>query len=347
MPERRRLPFELTATSILKVIIAVICVWAWLRIWQFALAVVVSIFVAVAVEPVVRWLETRRVPRWLAACAPILLFVVLIGGFLAAAWSSITDQAAMVGPELVKIEKRVQSIPMIGDLLKGSLGKEGASFLKNYGSAVGQSALRAVLLVAIGLVLTVYLLLEREKTFEWVITFVPRRHRPKARLTASKAREVVFGYALGNIATSFFATVFVFVALTALKVPAALLLALLAGLFDFIPVLGFVLSAAPAVLLAMTVSPTSGILVVVLFLAYHFLESYLIAPRIYAGRLRLSNVAILISFAVGAELAGAIGAILALPIAAIYPAVEQIWLSDYLGEDVVADHQEQMADGEE
>jgi predicted PurR-regulated permease PerM len=80
------------------------------------------------------------------------------------------------------------------------------------------------------------------------------------------------------------------------------------------------------------------LIVALLYVMYHFIENYLIAPRVYGGRLRLSNIAILMAFAIGAEIAGVIGAILALPIAAIYPTVERYWLQEQFGTDVVEEH---------
>jgi predicted PurR-regulated permease PerM len=201
------------------------------------------------------------------------------------------------------------------------------------------SLLRALMLLTIGMILTVYLLIEWKRTMEWLIAFVPKSHRSKVRLTLYEARVIMFGYVAGNVATSIFAAIFVFVALTILKVPAALLLALLAGVFDFVPVLGFALSGVPAVVLASTVSPATAVLVVGLYILYHFIENYFIAPKVYGTELRLSNLAVLISFAVGAELGGVIGALLALPFAAAYPAVERIWLSERLESDTVEKHQ--------
>jgi predicted PurR-regulated permease PerM len=49
------------------------------------------------------------------------------------------------------------------------------------------------------------------------------------------------------------------------------------------------------------------------YLGYHFIENYLIGPKMYGGRLRLSNVAVLVAFAIGAELGGVVGALLAMP----------------------------------
>ena len=72
--------------------------------------------------------------------------------------------------------------------------------------------------------------------------------------TAFECERVIFGYVAGNIATSVFATIYVVVVLSVLKVPAAFLLALIAGVGDFVPVLGFIVSVIPAVVLAFTVS---------------------------------------------------------------------------------------------
>jgi predicted PurR-regulated permease PerM len=91
--------------------------------------------------------------------------------------------------------------------------------------------------------------------------------------------------------------------------------------------------------MAATKSITLSLLMIPVYGGYHLLENYFIGPRIYSGRLRLSNVAILVAFAIGAELGGVVGALLAMPIAATYPTIEKLWLRDQLGDDVVAEHE--------
>jgi predicted PurR-regulated permease PerM len=113
---------------------------------------------------------------------------------------------------------------------------------------------------------------------------------------------------------------------------------LLAGLFDFVPVLGFILASAPAVLLAATVSWERAIAVLALYVFYHFVENYFIGPRVYGNRLRLSDTAVVLAFAVGLALGGIVGALVALPFAAVYPAVERIWLRRSLGEETIEEH---------
>jgi len=154
----------------------------------------------------------------------------------------------------------------------------------------------------------------------------------------SECRSVIFGYIAGNALTSLCATVFMLIVLSALHVPAALLLAVMTGVFDVIPVIGSILPALPAVLLAMTVSPTTAILVVVAHIAYNVIENYLLAPWAYGGRLKLSNLAVILALVIGGEVGGVIGALIALPIAAVYPSVERIWLRTQLGEATVRQH---------
>jgi predicted PurR-regulated permease PerM len=82
-------------------------------------------------------------------------------------------------------------------------------------------------------------------------------------------------------------------------------------------VLGFYLSCAPAMAMAATQSGTLALSMIPIYLSYDFIENYVLAPHVYGHRLRMSKLAVLLSFAIGAQLAGVIGALLALPLAAI------------------------------
>jgi predicted PurR-regulated permease PerM len=168
---------------------------------------------------------------------------------------------------------------------------------------------------------------------------MPAELRPRFDRTASEARDVASAYIGANFITSVLAGIYSFTWLAILGVPAALVLALLAFVCDFVPVVGFFISCAPAMVMAATKSGSLALAMIPIYLGYHFIENYLIGPRIYGGRLRLSNVAVLVAFAIGAELGGVVGALLAMPIAATYPTIEKLWLRDQLGDDVVAEHE--------
>jgi predicted PurR-regulated permease PerM len=337
--EARRV-IDIAPAAIAKVIAAVVLVWLWLHIWQLVMLVIVSIVIANGHEPAVELLQRRRVPRAVGASGSVALLTLLIVGFFMITGASLGRQAKDVGARIGEIQQD------IGDKLpsrvRDSLFRAGgalnvadlATHLVNAGRLVVSAAIVAILV----LILTVYLLIEGRRTYTWLVAYAPPAHRARVDVTARAARKAIHGYVVGNVATSVFAAVVVFVALSLLHVPAALLLAVLAGIFDFVPVLGFICSALPAVALGLTVSVAVGVAVVAIYGAYHLAENYYIGPKVYGDQLKLSNLAVIIAFAVGAEIGGIAGALLALPFAALYPVIENVWLKDYLGRDAIETH---------
>jgi predicted PurR-regulated permease PerM len=218
-------------------------------------------------------------------------------------------------------------------------GSPNTSAMTSWALWLGQSFLTAAAAFVLAWVLVVYLLIEAAPTYRWVRGFVPTELRPRFDRTACEARDVASAYIVANFVTSVLAFVYTFVWLAVLGVPAALVLAVIAFVCDFVPVVGFFIACAPAMVMAATQSPGLALAMIPIYAFYHFLENYLIGPKIYGGRLRLSNVAVLVAFAIGAELGGVVGALLAMPIAATYPSIEKLWLRDQLGDDVVAEHE--------
>jgi predicted PurR-regulated permease PerM len=88
----------------------------------------------------------------------------------------------------------------------------------------------------------------------------------------------------------------------------------------------------------LTVSGTTALLVTGFYLLYNAVEAYLLTPWAYGSRLKMSDIAVILGFAAGAQLGGVVGALIALPIAALYPTIERIWLRDELPDDTVREH---------
>ena len=195
----------------------------------------------------------------------------------------------------------------------------------------------AQLLIAV--VLGLYLLLDGKKVVAWLLAYVPRAHRRRMGKMVPEVFEVVQAFTTGQMVTSALFAVFTFVVLTTLNVPAALPLALFAGLCDAIPVAGILVATAAASLCALTVSPSVALIVLGIYVSYHLFEAYVLVPRLYGNRLRLSTLTVLLAILAGGTLGGVIGAVLALPIVAAYPVFEKHWLDEYLHPDAVEDHQ--------
>ena len=333
--------FDIAPAAIIKILAAIVIVWLWLHLWQLLMLVVVSVVLAIALDPIVEWCCRHRMPRSVASALLVTLLAVIVGGFFWITGASLAGEARMLGTRLADAEQALlRHLPsvLVDQIRSRYGGTPDASTIAGYAINAGKLLTTAIVVGVLALIVTIYLLIEGRMTYDWLIAYVPRRHREQAHVTAHEAHERILGYVIGNMATSAFAFVFVYVSLTVLHVPAALLLAILAGLFDFVPVLGFIFSSVPAVLLALAVSPGVALIVAALYVGYHLIENYYIAPKVYGGRLRLSNLAVILAFAVGAEIGGIVGALLALPLAAMYPVVESVWLKDYLGRDAVETH---------
>ena len=331
---------DISVASIVRVLAAVVLVWLWLHLWQFLMLVVVAVVVAVGLEPIVEWLEFRRLSRGVAATGVVLLLAVLIVGFFWVTGEQLASQARDLSSHIAQVRHTIaEKLPafMRRGAGEGKVPIDGAT-AANYAMVAGRYVADGVIVGVIILILTIYLLTEGGQTYTWLRAYVPPAYRERVDYTVGEAREKIRGYVVGNVATSVFATLVVLLSLSLLHVPGALLLAVLAGVFDFVPVIGFICSSAPALLLAATRSTGVVIAVAIIYAAYHLAENYYIGPKVYGGRLKLSNLAVIVAFGVGAEIGGIAGALLALPLAALYPVVERVWLREYLARDAVATH---------
>jgi predicted PurR-regulated permease PerM len=104
-----------------------------------------------------------------------------------------------------------------------------------------------------------------------------------------------------------------------------LLLAVIAALFDAVPIVGVPVATIPAVILAATVSWPTAIVVLVLYVAYQQFENYVLVPRVFGNTLQVSALSILVGVLVGGQLLGVVGIILSLPLTAAIPVLERIW----------------------
>jgi predicted PurR-regulated permease PerM len=333
----RKTTVEVPWRTILKVLAAAALVWVWLQIWQVALVLAVAVLLAVSLDPVVRWLMRLGVSRGLASTILTVTLLLAAAGFLWMTWAALRDQTQYLTQNAAAFEQQIAA--RLPDWARSSTDKgEVHSAVASWAARLGRSAVSALTVVVFGFVLTMYLLSDGPRIRKWIVAFVPERYRAKAERTLDEGRTVIYGYVAGNVIMSTIAFVVFLVALMALKVPAALLLALLTGLLDCVPVVGVVVSMVPAVLLAATVSPTAAIIVAALYIVYNLIETYVLTPWAYGGRLPVSDIAVILAFAVGAELAGVIGALIALPIAALYPAIERIWLRGELPDETIREH---------
>ena len=341
----QKVEFGIQTAAIVKILVAAFLAWALLTLVPTLLLIAVAVLLAMTIYPLVQRLETLGVRRSLANAAVILLVLTAVGLFAVFVLPPIIEQATELYGRLPEFRTQAESrlrgehpflATLAGQLLALPTSPEVAHWFRP--AVWGGTAVQAVTAFVLMLALSFYLVVDGKRTYAWLLAYAPRAQRPRIALTAPAVCDVAVAYMQAQLLTSLLNGAFVLILLTLLDVPAAFPLALLAAVCDAIPVLGVILSAGPAALVALTVSPAAAATVVVGFLLYQIFENYVLIPWIYGNRLRLSPLAVLMAVLIGGSLYGVVGAILFLPIAAAYPIIEKIWLREALSEGTVADH---------
>ena len=339
------LEHQISNRTIAKLLGTGLLVYGALLLRQFALLLVMAALFAVTLDPLLKWLTSRRIPRWGGLA---LIIVSMLGVLLAFFGVLVPTIVSQLGefvktiPQLkINLHNRLPEHGFMSPLFEKALqnpylaGPE--PWLKHL-AEISQLVLGGSTAMLLMLIFAIYLLVDGPRTYRWLVAFFAPSIHPKINETAREVSAVVSAYFGGQLLTSGLVVIYTYPLLRAFNVPAALTLAVLAGIFDVLPMIGFFMSAIPAVFLALTVSPTAAASVLVLYLLYHFFENYLIVPRIYGEKLRLSTLAVLLSLTVGDLLAGVFGAIAILPIVASYPIVERIWLTHVLRSSTLKRH---------
>jgi predicted PurR-regulated permease PerM len=351
MPEelpRERVEITVSWAAILRVLAASLIVYLCLQLWLLLELLFFALLIAITLWPIVIWTRKRGWPKWtgvavsaivLLACV-VLFFGVLVPTVSHEGGSIIKNLPTLKEELLQKLPKQLSGLRnLTNKLLESQSFTNREVWLKQFLS-YGKIAVQSVVNFLVILVLAVYFLVDGERVSGWLLAFVPKTHRLKMAVAAPEIASVVFSYMVGQFITSALCSIYVFILLYSLDVPNAGLLAILAGLFDILPIIGFFLSVIPAVAVALSVSSGTAGLVFVLYLAYHLFENYVIAPRVYGNKLRLSTLTVLISLMAGGLVAGVPGALAILPIVASYPIIERLWLRPHLEPDTVAKHVE-------
>jgi predicted PurR-regulated permease PerM len=344
-PPRRRIELTIAWVTLLKLFAACLIAYMLIRLWPLLELLILSLLIAITLFPVMGWTRRRGWPDWVAVTASALLLIGLVALFAAILVPTLGNQGENLIKSLPELQKEVVArVP--SPSMRDAINKlfESASFsnpepLMKHFIAWGKTVVWGLGEFFLVLVVAIYFLADGERVNRWLIAFLPETHRQKVSAASSEIGTVVSSYMLGQLITSLLCAVYTGVMLTVLHVPNAVLLAVIAGVFDILPLVGFFLSVIPAFIVATSVSATTAWMVLLLYGAYHVAENYLIVPKVYGNQLRLSTLTVLVSCMAAAMLAGIVGAIVVLPIVASYPIVERLWLKRRLEPDTVAKHE--------
>jgi predicted PurR-regulated permease PerM len=329
--------------SVVAVIGLVIAAWALLSIIAITSQVIswilVSIFLAMALNPAVEWFRRHGVKsRGAAAGITYVLAIAAIGGIGYAFIPTLDNQ----------VNDFVHAVPGYVDDLTNGRGRLGFLETKYHivekirhavetggatkvlgltGAAVSVTKSVITLVVAIVTIafLTFFMLLEGPAWMDRLYGLLPERLQPRWRKIGHDVYRTVGGYVTGNLLISLIAGTLTTVVLLAVGVPYAVALGVIVAVLDLIPLAGATIAGIIISTVAFLHSITAGIVVVVFFVVYQQIENHFLQPVIYGRTVQLSPLAVLISVLIGAELAGILGALGAIPVAGALQVVLLDW----------------------
>jgi predicted PurR-regulated permease PerM len=306
----------------------------------------VALFLALALNPAVEWLTAKWVRRrGLAVAFVYLAALAATAGIAAAFLPTLADQVhhfADAVPGYVKdlthgrgrlgfLETKYQVVEKIRHAIKSGgvghlLGATGTAV------AVTKSIVTGIVAVVTILFMTLFMLLEGPAWIERAFGLIPEEQRPRWRAVAHDVYRTVGGYVTGNLLISLIAGTAAGIMLYVLGVPYAVALGLLVALLDLIPLAGATLAAILVALVAFAANGlTAGIVVVVYFFVYQQIENQVLQPFVYGRTVQLSPLAVLIAVLIGAQVAGILGALGAIPVAGAIQVVLGDWLKHRRG----------------
>lgn len=325
---------DLPVSTIVRVILTLVTIWLLTRLWAMLLLGVIALLVAAALSPAVAWLQGRGLRRSLSVATVFLVLLGAVALIVSLVVPPLIDDGRAFAQDLPSYVERGQRIlnrnPDLYERLQSAAQRGAADPAAIFGGflTVGQTLVGAIVNILLVVVLTIYILADGDRIYRWLVRYLPWEQRDKLDRAIPEVSSVVSGYVLGQAINSTLFGLFSFAVLTLLDVPQALFLAILAAFMDAIPIAGVLIATVPAVLLALTVSPTAAVVVLIAYVLYQQIENYVIVPRVFTSTLQISSFAVLVAALVGGELLGIIGIPLALPIAAAVPVVERIWIGE-------------------
>ncbi len=322
-PAPQRVRIEVSARTMVALVCVLAGVWVLIRLLPVVLVLIVALFIVGSMGPAVEALEARRVRRGLGIAIVFTTFFAVVVGLAALTIPVLVEQARELWQQepllRAHLAERLADSPLttpLADWLRNVRYAELASNVAE--KALGYSA-RVVEVFAYGLsaiFLALYMMIDRDRLRGALFALVPRTHHIRLSRVMMNLQTIVGGYIRGQVLTSALMAAFTFIVLTALRVPGALALGVLAGVADVLPYIGIFFTTGPAVLVALGRGPSTAFAVLVLMLAYAEFENRILIPRVYGRALRLPSSVVFFSLLAGGVLMGIIGALLALPVAA-------------------------------
>jgi predicted PurR-regulated permease PerM len=329
-PLNRHSPFYIGLFGGLGVLVAYGLVQSLARLSQVLTLLAVALFLALGLDPVVRFLQRRGLRRgW----AVTVVFVGVIGLFAALIWlllpplaqqgASLADNAPAYVQSLLRnhqvrsLDQHYHVVTKLQAQLKTRLS-DGQLWTSVFGGVLGagRAALSGAFSAFVVLVLTLYLTASLPSVKEAFYRAVPATRRDRVRNLSEEITRRVGGYVIGQVAIASANAICSYILVRILGLPYPEALAVTVGVLGLVPMIGASLGATVVILVALFSSVSTAVVALVYYVVYQQIENYVIAPRVMRRTIAVPGAVTVIAALAGGTLLGVVGALMAIPAAA-------------------------------
>lgn len=331
---KENLNISISSITIVKVFVWLCVFMALFYLSDFVVSVLVAVVLAFAVEPPIKFLKKHKIPRWVSVPMLFVVIIVMIGVVISVfipplvddftrfvrALPVILDSVKIFGNDLGLKDLSLYISDLSRDISKGqiiTIIKE-AFFGTSSVFATTSILIERIVNIILTLVLSFYFALEEGGVKKFLTLILPESYESYVGDLCDRVQNKISLWAQGQFLLSFFVALLVYVPLLVLSFPYAALLATLAFIGEFIPMVGLTMSMIPAFFIAWS---HGGIDLFLIILGFYVivsqLESHILYPRVMNKMVGVPSVLVIIAIVIGAKLAGIWGVILAVPFAAV------------------------------
>ncbi|UER55899.1 AI-2E family transporter [Kineosporiaceae bacterium SCSIO 59966] len=296
--------------------------------------VVISLFLALGLDPVVAGMQNRGVPRGAAIALVFVGLLAVFTAFISSVIPPVVNQAAEIAasaPQYVEqVSQYLQRSEWVNELDQEygvtdrvlteleSVLASGQTVTTIFGGifGAGQAVVSGVFSTVTVLVLTLYFLASLNGMKSMTYALVPASRRRRVQLLGDEITRRIGGFVGGQLLLAAINGLLSWIVLTVLGIPYAEALAFAVGVLGVVPLVGATLGAVIVVIAALFTSLTSALILTAYYIAYQQFENYVLAPRVMARTVSAPGGVILVAALAGGSLLGIVGALIAIPLAA-------------------------------
>lgn len=323
MFQKREVEHSVSTRAIFKIVIIVLGVVLVYVLRDVLIALFIALVIAAALDPIVDKLQKYKVPRWTSVLAILIVIFGLIGLIVFLMIPPVKNQIDQLSNNFPSILDQFENIKDFA--VRYNLIDSSKSFLQSVGDRLGTvaqgavsgvtGAFNGILTLITIVVLSAYLVAQERGIKQFVESLTPRKYRPYFMYLVERVQNKMGEWLRGQMILMLFVGVLTYVGLWLMGVDYALILAILAGLLEIIPIIGIPIAIIPALIISFVQSPILALFVLILYIVIQQVENHILVPKVMQKAVGLNPVFVILALLVGYKLGGILGVVLSVPAA--------------------------------